>query len=232
MIFAVAALTLVQAGAPALQLKVGDEWTCRLEQSFFPDDLPDSKEDELLFGYEVKVRISGKKAEGFDFEHTTRLVRQRSAGEELPPVKDPSGHVQTVTVSPAGARFYELGRYDSSAEFRLGRLLWFAAPPERSQKEWTYRWPAIPGWVPQLDASFKYAGRTERLGRKCALYNVRYNEGEAKPIEAAGKLEVDEELGIPLAAEITSPSVSIPGGEGRFRLKQKLEVTSLRLRAR
>lgn len=232
MIFAVAALTLAQAGAPSLQVKLGDEWTARLEQSFFPDDLPDSREDELFFEYELRVRISARKSEGFDFESTTRLVRQRSSGEELPPVKDLAGHVQTLTVSPAGARLFEPGRYDSPIEFRLGRLLWFAAPPEQGQKEWTYRWPSVPGWAPQLDATFKYAGRTERLNRKCARYNVRYTESEAKPFEGSGHLEIDEELGIPLAAEITSQSVSIPGGEGRFRLKQKVEVTSLRLRAR
>jgi len=219
--------------APNLQLKLGDEWDFRLEQTFVPSDLGDSPEDEIIFGYQGKVRVSAKKTEGFDLETSARLVRMKSGGEELPSVKGTPDQVQRITISPTGERIFEPGRYDSPIEFRIARLLWFGAPADSDAKNWTVKWPAIMGgWVPPIDANFKFAGKTDRLDRKCGLYNVRYTEGESNPIQATGKLEIDEELGIPLAAEISSPSVPLPGGEGLYRMKQKLEVTALRLKKR
>ena len=233
MILAASILASAYIGAPTLQVKLGDEWDFRLEQTFVPTDLPDSLEDELVFGYQGKVRVSAKKSEGFDFETSTRLVRMKSGGEELPSVKGTPDQIQTITVSPTGDRTFEPGRYDSSVEFRLARLLWFGTSVDPDSKDWTINWPAIlSGWVAPAEASFKFAGKTERLNRKCGLYIVRYNEGGSNPIQASGKLEIDEELGIPLAAEINSPSVPLPGGEGTYRMKQKLEVTALRLRKR
>lgn len=233
MILAVSILVSSHLASPTLQLQLGDEWDYRLEQSFIPADLGDSSDDELVFGYKGRVRVSGKKSEGFDLETSSRLVRQKSGDEELPSVKGTPDLVQTITVSASGQRTFEPGRYDSPIEFRLARLLWFGTVPDADEKAWTVRWPAIMGgWIPPLEASFKFAGKTDRLDRKCRLYNVRYTEGESNPIQASGKLEIDEVLGIPLAAEISSPSVPLPGGEGAFRMKQKLEVTALRLTRR
>jgi hypothetical protein len=232
-ILAIGILASAFLETPTLQLKLGDAWDYRLEQTFVPSDLGDSPEDELVFGYEGNVRVSGKKTEGFDLETSSRLVRQKSGGEWLPPVKGTTNQIQTITVSSTGDRIFEPCRYDSPNEFRLARLLWFGTVSGADEKDWTVRWPAIMGgWIPALEATFKFAGRTDRLGRKCSLYNVRYMEGESNPILATGKLEIDEELGIPMAAEVSSPSVPLPGGEGAFRLKQKLEVTALRLKPR
>ena len=74
MILAASILASAYIGAPTLQVKLGDEWDFRLEQTFVPTDLADSPEDELVFGYQGKVRVSAKKNEARSAQKIRRLL--------------------------------------------------------------------------------------------------------------------------------------------------------------
>jgi hypothetical protein len=228
-----AAVCAVLALAPPakLSLRLGDEWTYRLEQSFRSPDSPAEEEEGFVF--QVKVKVTGVKSNEYDWEVRSRLLASRLDGQTLPPPKGVTDRVEQRRYSPLGARLFEPARYDDRAEFRLDRLTWAGLPGSSTPSSWIARFPAVaPGWAPGADAAYRSMGKKRVLGRAAGLYSVRLTEKESGGMQATGTVELDEEMGIPLRMELSVANAPVPGGTEARPLVLKLEADEVKRKAR
>ena len=222
-----AALAIVLGSADLkLDLRAGDQWTCRLEQSFLPRDSTNPAEDEERFTYQFIWKAVGPRSGGYALESSSRLLSHRFGGELLPGGDDKNDLIVRTVVGPDGRRTASVERFSNPDEFRLSRLTWIGFPPAAGSERWKVAWPAVGNfWACGADVEFRRIGKTDRLGRSCALLDVRYAEKDLAPMRAAGTFEVDEESGILLAADLKADDAPLPGGTEPHRLTVKLQAT-------
>lgn len=220
--------TLLVSPAPKLDLRLGDAWAERIELSFAPED-SSGDEDEERFTFERRVRVVAVKTDEMDWESSSRLVKHRFGGEELPPPSTPS-LVEKMAVRFDGQRTKPVDVNLNASEFRVGRLAWFASPPENAPSEWKAEWSMVENhWAPRVWLSYRQIGKTKRLGRDCTLFETSFVEDVSSGMRASGRVEVDDASGLVTAVDLKATKTPVPGGIETLGLKFKLEVFELKL---
>jgi hypothetical protein len=230
--FLACAMFLAAAPADKLDLKLGDEWTCRIEQSFLYPDSTNPKEDEMLYVFEQRAKITGKKTDEYDLATATRLALHRSGPDVIPLDPSTADLAETVAIGRDGLRRFVRSRYAIAGEFRLSRLGWFVFPSSAGAEAWTAKFPTpAPDWAPAAEADYRKAGRTFRLNRACTLYRVSFRE-KGGDMRASGAIEVDEATGLPLYVKMAAENAPMPGGELKYKLTFIASVSNLKLKPR
>jgi hypothetical protein len=217
----------------ALNLRVGDQWTYRIEQSFLPIDVSDPNEEEERFTYQFKIEVLDRDGDGFKMESKSRLLGHRFGGENLPGTEKTPDLIEDFVLAPSGAHSFTVERYSSAPEYRLARLSWFGFPPKNLSDAWEAEWPVVGDyWANGATVSYKRIGKTERLGRTCSLFEEHFSEKGPKAMTASGRVDVDDVTGIVMALNLRAENASLPGGTEPHRLTIKLEATELKLKKR
>lgn len=231
------AIAIIGAGfqAPeALKLALGDRWTQEIEQRFLSQEPGTVEEDEERFTYRYRFQVTASKRDEFDIEARSRMIKHWFGGESLPMPAKVEDLIETWRLPRTGGRQFEPGRYDEPAEFRIARPLWFGfSDGKKAGSEWSVRWPGFDShWAPAAESKFKMMGITRRLDRPCALVQVEYRElGIEKPMRATGRLEVDCDSGLIVAATVTATNAPIPGGIELQKLSISMKTTEFKVKS-
>jgi hypothetical protein len=209
------------------QLSLGDSWSYRLKQTFLPARGA-TPEDEQVFVYDGKIRVTGLKTDEIDFSVSARLVEQRSGGIDLPT----SSIVDTVvkrTFTLLGAEVLQPDRYASEEEFRLYRLLWFGFPPTTGTGSWKVSWNRQrPNWGAPAEVEYERTGSSQHYQLITDVFRVRYREFDRAPMMSAeGRADVDQAHGVLMVLNLKAKNAVVPGGEGLYDLDLQYHVTDL-----